>query len=236
MKNLLWILLLCSSTVQAEIKMDKKLKAKLENTLNDIKRFKQEKNHKINNLSQEIELLKQKFASYKSKKEKELRKVKSQLSETKQELSQNTMVQQQPMVKEERTPVQEKIVRAVVEKEDDYNVDKAIKRALDEMIDVSEPSLEKNMVQKNRYDFKSVDTMALIPESINTPWVEIEVGEDMDIYQLAQLYYGDREKYREIYAANKQLLKETLKVRNGMSLKIPMTAEFKEQPMVLNTY
>jgi len=235
MKKLIGILLLCSLTVQAEVKIDKQLQVKLKNTLNDIKKFKQEKNHKINNLNNEIVLLRKKFANYKSKKERELKSVKSQLTQSKQELSQNRTEEVITIDKKERAPLSKKVTIESQKNIDEYNIDKAIKQALNEMIDVPSPSLTNNIVITEEASQK-IERMAFIPESIDTPWVEIQVGEDMDIYQLAQLYYGDREKYKEIYVANKQILTKNLKVKNGMSLKIPMTAEFKEQPMVLNTH
>lgn len=70
----------------------------------------------------------------------------------------------------------------------------------------------------------------------NTQWVEMVVQDEIDIYQLALLYYGDPQRYREIYSANQHVIGKDLKINNGMSLRIPMTDLFEEQPMLLNTY
>ena len=66
-------------------------------------------------------------------------------------------------------------------------------------------------------------------------WIEIIVQDDIDIYQLALLYYGDRNKYIEIYKINKNIIGKNLKIQSGMALKIPMTSFFEEQPILLNT-
>jgi hypothetical protein len=68
----------------------------------------------------------------------------------------------------------------------------------------------------------------------SSSWVEIEVEDGVDIYQLAQKYYGTQEQYQQIYVANKNLIGDDLSIEDGMSLRIPITEEFEEQPMLLN--
>jgi len=65
-------------------------------------------------------------------------------------------------------------------------------------------------------------------------WIEIVVEDRLDIYQLALKYYGDREKYQQIYQANINIIGIDLKIKDGMELKIPITEDFIEQPMFLN--
>jgi hypothetical protein len=237
MKNLLLILLLSSSALHAEIKMDKKLKAKLENTLNDIKKFKQDKNYKIHYLNNELSNLKKKFASYKSSKEHELKHVKSQLVQTQKKLSVN-QVEKNALIGQMKVQLVEKQAKLEeMEPVNDFNVDKAIAQALNELVEEEEPSPRQKMVLKKKPVDTKVETMVLSsPSLLNTPWVEIEVSEDMSIYDLAKLYYGDRSKYKEIYAANMQTIPDNLVLNNGMSLNLPMTSDFKEQPIVLNTH
>jgi len=65
-------------------------------------------------------------------------------------------------------------------------------------------------------------------------WIEIVVEDELDIYQLALKYYGDREKYLQIYQANINIIDTNFKIEDGMELKIPITEDFIEQPMFLN--
>ena len=81
---------------------------------------------------------------------------------------------------------------------------------------------------------KPIQTRQALPKRKKLPWVEIVVDDNADIYELALRYYGDRSKYSQIYVANSNIIGKNLKIYNGMSLKIPMTIEFDEQPIILN--
>lgn len=72
--------------------------------------------------------------------------------------------------------------------------------------------------------------------TLQTPltWVEIIVEDGVDIFQLAEKYYGDRDEYRQIYLANRDTIGENFQITDGMSLKIPIVNQFEEQPMILN--
>jgi hypothetical protein len=70
----------------------------------------------------------------------------------------------------------------------------------------------------------------------DTPWIEIIVENNINIYELALKYYGDKQEYTKIYVANKNVISDDFRIYNGMSLIIPMTETFEEQPMMLNTY
>ena len=97
--------------------------------------------------------------------------------------------------------------------------------------------VQKKILPKKKALRKKVVIQKTIPLPVvnNLPWVEIVVEDNINIYQLALKYYGDREKYQEIYVANQHLIGKNFKIYNGMSLKIPMTNQFEEQPMILNT-
>ncbi len=97
--------------------------------------------------------------------------------------------------------------------------------------------VQKKILPKKKALRKKVVIQKTIPLPVvnNLPWVEIVVEDNINIYQLALKYYGDKKKYREIYSANQQLIGKNFKIYNGMSLKIPMTNQFEEQPMILNT-
>ena len=70
----------------------------------------------------------------------------------------------------------------------------------------------------------------------DTPWIEIIVENNINIYELALKYYGNREAYNKIYTANQNVISDDFQIYDGMSLIIPMTETFEEQPMMLNTY
>jgi len=71
-------------------------------------------------------------------------------------------------------------------------------------------------------------------EQATSTWVEIVVEDEVDIFQLAVKYYGDRDKYKQIYLTNRDTIGENLQLTDGMSLKIPIIEQFKEQPMFIN--
>lgn len=70
----------------------------------------------------------------------------------------------------------------------------------------------------------------------DTPWIEIIVEDNTNIYELALKYYGNEQEYKKIYLANQNVIANDFKIYNGMSLIIPMTGTFEEQPIMLNTY
>jgi hypothetical protein len=71
-------------------------------------------------------------------------------------------------------------------------------------------------------------------ELATSTWIKIVVEDGVDIFQLAIRYYGDRNKYKQIYLANKDIIGDDLQLTDGMSLKIPIIEPFKEQPMFIN--
>jgi len=210
MKNLLISLLLLSTFSSADTPKDETIKTKLIETLQNLKKFKKEKNNQINELNNEIEILKKQFLKYQIQKENEIKKVNKRLKQTKHELYKS---------KKELSKNQEKSNEIVPNIE--MNIQDAMQKAMDAPINSSTEVSIENIV---------------LPVETNLPWIEIVVENNMDIYQLAKLYYGDRHQYIQIYTANKNVIPDDLEIRNGMSLQIPITSTFKEQPMVLNTH
>ncbi len=73
-----------------------------------------------------------------------------------------------------------------------------------------------------------------VAQAISSTWIEIVVEDEVDIFQLALKYYGDRDKYKQIYLTNRDTIGDDLQIKNGMSLKIPITEQFEEKPMFIN--
>jgi len=207
MKHSLIIMLILSTFSIAETNIKTiSIQKKLTNTLQNVKKFKKEKNTQIANLNQEINTLRKEFISYQLKKEKEIKKINQQLKQTKKALShsQQKIKQLEPLTQ--------------------LKIQNAMEKAMEEPL----------QLEVQTYD-TTIDEIVL-PMRINLPWVEIMVEDNIDIYQLALLYYGDVNQYTQIYAANKNIISNNFKVHNGMILKIPITSKFREQPMVLNTH
>lgn len=68
----------------------------------------------------------------------------------------------------------------------------------------------------------------------NTQWVEIVIEDNLNIRELALKYYSSHDEYMKIYTANSDVIPSNLELHNDMILKIPITKNFKEQPMILN--
>lgn len=80
----------------------------------------------------------------------------------------------------------------------------------------------------------TLESSIIEPISMKVEWVEVVVENDMSIYELALQYYGKESEYTQIYRSNKDVIPETLKLANGMSLKLPVTHNFRERPFILN--
>ena len=78
--------------------------------------------------------------------------------------------------------------------------------------------------------------LASTPIVNQLPWIEITVEDNINIYELSLKYYGNKEAYQQIYLANQHVIAHDFQINNGMSLKIPMSETFEEQPMLLNTH
>jgi len=88
---------------------------------------------------------------------------------------------------------------------------------------------ETKNIDKNKTK-KDVDNNGFIPLQDNVSWVETKVSNGVNIYDLAKKYYGDKKEYYQIYNINKNIIGKDLKLREGTSIKIPITEKFKEKP------
>jgi len=93
---------------------------------------------------------------------------------------------------------------------------------------------QNNISQKEPKQIEEYDKEEVLATENKLLWVDIVVENELDIYQLALKYYGDREKYQQIYQANINIIGTDFKIEDGMELKIPITEDFIEQPMFLN--
>lgn len=91
----------------------------------------------------------------------------------------------------------------------------------------NEIQIETNPIETNTTETNETATKSLA-------WVETKVPAGFDIYQLAERYYGDKNAYRHIYRANKQIIGKDLLLTEGMRVKIPITQDFQDQPEFLN--
>jgi len=88
----------------------------------------------------------------------------------------------------------------------------------------------KNIDKNKTKTIKDVDNSGFIPLQENVSWVETKVSNGINIYDLAKKYYGDKKEYYQIYNINKNIIGKDLKLREGSSIKIPITEKFKEKP------
>lgn len=256
-KIIILLLLFSIDSIAESILLDsqehERIKVNLINTLEKVKKFKSEKNYQINKLNKKIKINKNKFTNKLSQKEKEIRKLKIKLSKSKKMNSQlkiykNKFLKNQ--AKKEREIKKLKIQLAQTQKK--LSTKREVIQEIEPPIQLTiEESMEQAMnapVDKkitytaevfSEFEKLSNDTIAstptALPSKVNLPWVEIVVDNGLDIYQLALQYYGDRDEYRQIYTANKRIIDERLNLYNGMPLKIPISKDFEEQPMIINT-
>jgi len=74
----------------------------------------------------------------------------------------------------------------------------------------------------------TVQSSTPLPVVSESPWVEVVVDDGMNLYDLALEYYGDRSAYQEIYALNQPKIGTELTLKEGLSLRLPITKDFKK--------
>jgi len=189
------------------------MKTKLINILENVKKYKEKTENEKKQLQERVNRLQEEFKQYKAKKQREIAKINTQLRITRRKLLKNK--KKLRISQKKQKVIHQKIVQK-----------KSIpKKRVPKKKVIHEKAVYTNIIPKKNTP---------LPVVKNLPWVEIVVEDNINIYQLALRYYGDRDKYREIYAANQHIIGKNFKIYNGMSLKIPMTNQFEEQPMILN--
>jgi len=185
----------------------KKIEGELRTILKNVKQYKNDNEIERNRLSKELSIMKKKFNNYKIEKDKELKKVKKQL---------------------------------YVSNKKEHEKIKKLKKELyltnKELDDSKKTIILKSIKKQPTTIHKIIREMKPIPVLMhNTPWIEITVEDNINIYDLALKYYGDSQEYTKIYAANQNIINNNYQINNGMSLIIPITENFQEQPMMLNS-
>ena len=66
-----------------------------------------------------------------------------------------------------------------------------------------------------------------------TPWVETRLAYAMTATELAEKYYGNSEEVSEIMKLNKSISNMGTMLRKDMTVSIPVTASFTDQPELL---
>jgi len=65
----------------------------------------------------------------------------------------------------------------------------------------------------------------------DTTWVNIVVpSNETTLEDLASTYYGNKEESKLIYESNKDIIPTTMKLHEGMKLKMPVTKDYIDQP------
>lgn len=191
----------------------KLIEEKLKRSIENIKTYKSKKNSEISNLTAKIvkleakiEKLNRQYKQCQKNKKNSIKKLNNQL-----QISQNNFY----LIQEESR----KIKKAFLE----YKAKTTQRETL-------EPTQKTHLMTKET----PIINRVIQPVIKQYEWVEIVVENDMNIYELALQYYGRESEYSQIYRANRDVIPETLKIVNGMLLKLPITQNFRERPFILN--
>jgi septal ring factor EnvC (AmiA/AmiB activator) len=205
---------------------EKVVEGKLTEVLKSVKQFKKRKESETKKLLTELEATKQELARVK----RELLQSKKKLVQSKKIIKRYKFVKKKKIkkqkIKKRKTKVRTHIVKVVPKK----------KRIKKHYIKKHKTKVKTHIVKvipkKKR---QQVEIHQVIqPLSPPLKWVEVQVEENRNIYDLALEYYGDAQAYDKIYAANRDVIGSDFQLKNGMRLKIPITKRFREQPIVLN--
>jgi len=193
----------------------KTLYIKLRKVLNEIKKYKLKHEIEKKRITKELSVVKKNFNNYKLKKENEIKKLKRELSLSKQNLNH---VKNNKLSKE-LSSIKNKFHNYKIKRNQEF---KKLKREC--------------YIHRQTNIHKVIREIKSIPTLIhNSPWIEITVKDNINIYDLALKYYGDSQEYTKIYDANKNVINSNYQINNGMSLIIPISKNFQEQPIMLNS-
>ncbi len=75
-------------------------------------------------------------------------------------------------------------------------------------------------------------TTAVAEEKVILPpsWTTTRITYDITVEELAQRYYGDKNDYKLILKANKNILRGSHIVPKNTPIRIPITPKFRDQP------
>jgi chromosome segregation ATPase len=204
------------------------VKTELTNILENVKKYKKKNDNTNKKLIEELNALKRKFNTYKIQQKSKIKSVTTQLHQAKKELIKNQKQLSNIQKKVTKIKKSEKDVKTQLQL-----TEQQLKKKRKELL-----TMKKKVVKIKKDEQKIILTSTIeelpLPLVNNASWVEIVVEDNINIYELALKYYGDKNKYQDIYVANQHIIGDNFQIHNGMSLKIPMTNKFEEQPMILN--
>jgi len=217
--------IIIENTSEKESQETKQMEVKLHKILNEVTQYKNKNTIETNKLREELNAIKKEFNQYKVKQNQELKKVKKQLYVSNKKAAKNKNI------KKEFTQYKAKKNKKLKEVKRELSLSKKKINNTKEVTRVQEFKKETPIVHKI---VRKMNPSPIL--MYDTPWIEIIVENNIDIYELALKYYGNKEAYKKIYTANQNVIADDFKIYDGMSLIIPMTDTFKEQPIMLNTY
>jgi len=229
----------------------KQLQERLSHVQKEFKQYKAKKQKEIANINTQLKITRKKLLKNKKKlrisqKKKKIihekivyKKIIPKKIIPKKKVVHQKIVQKK-IIPKKRVPKKKVIHQKIVQKKIIPKKRVPKKKVIHQKI-VQKKIIPKKIVPKKKVIHQKVVYTNIIPKKTtplpvvkNLPWVEIVVEDNINIYQLALRYYGDKNKYKEIYAANQHVIGKNFKIYNGMSLKIPMSNQFEEKPMILN--
>jgi len=239
MKKYLIILILYSTGILAnsDIVSKEKLKAELLIILKDLQNYKSENEKEIKSLKSKLNTEKKEFQNYKKKTTQNLKTYQID-SKKKQQKLQKVLNQKKRQKNNQYLKLKKQLIETEKKLQNNTKRYQKIKKSnqyLKKKIIKMTKEPKKVVLYTKQEEVKAnLNAPIALPIQNNLPWVEIIVEDNINIYELALRYYGDSSKYKEIYTANKNIIGKNLRIHNGMSLRIPMTTEFDEQPIILN--
>lgn len=192
----------------------KEVEVKLRNILAAVKDYKKRNQEERKRLIQELNAMKKKFHQYKIEKNRELKKIKKKLYSSSKKLKTN---------KKKFVKMTKRVTK------------KVIKQKPKKKKTIIVQAIKTKMPETTHTVHKVIHKMEPSPILMyDTPWIEIVVEDNTNIYDLALEYYGNKQAYKKIYLANQNRIGNDFKIYNGMNLIIPMTKDFEEKGIVLN--
>ena len=208
----------------------KKMERELHNILTEVKEYKNQTEEQKQQLLKELIGMKKEFYQYKLEKSREIKQLRNKLDSNNKKL-----VKVQKEVKK-ITKKKKKIIVANIIKtpKRTHKVHKVISKMQPLPVPIYDtPIIETPEITHEVH--KVISKMQPLPIPIyDTPWIEITVENNINIYELALKYYGDKQAYKKIYTANQNIIGDDFKIYNGMNLIIPMTTDFEEQGILIN--